>query len=391
VKALAVSEDRRNLEEIRKLCAGMELVTELACHEGSLTGLTNLPVKGEVDVLLLDCRHGGVAPLTELERLMAFYPGLNAILIVDQESPELLMRALRLGVREVIKAPLVADDIRSAFLRILQKLRGGPRGDGKVLAFMSCKGGSGASFLATNMGYALAERTGKRVLLMDLNLQFGDASLYVSDRRPSMTLADLVHDIQRIDMSLLKSALIEVLPNFSVLAAPEDPTQAMDIRPSHIESLIRFVRANYDYVLLDVGRSLDTCSIQALDMADHIYPVLQLTLPFLRDAKRLFDVYRSLDYGVDKVRPILNRVERSPGDLTEEDAEKLLVYKVFATVPNHYKSVTASVNQGVPIIRLDGGSPVTRALQDLTDLITDKPQARNGGLLSRLRLFSRAA
>lgn len=384
MRALVVSEDNRTLDDIRKLAAGVDMVTELTSHNGLLTDLQTLPVKGEVDVLMLDCRHSGAAQLAELERLMAFYPTLNTILIVDQESPDLLLRALRLGVREVIKIPIARDDIASAFHRIVDRAKGHVRGLGRVCAFMSCKGGSGATFLATNTAYALAERAGKRVLLIDLNLQFGDAVLYVSDRRPTITLPDVVRDIQRMDMALLESAVVRVSPGFGVLAAPEDPTQAIDIRPTHIESLIRFARAHFDYVVLDVGRSLDTCSIQALDLSDHIYPVLQLTLPFLRDAKRLFDVFRSLDYGQDKVRPILNRLERSAGDLSEADAEKLLAYKLFTTVPNHYKSVTASVNQGVPIQKLDSGSPVTRSIGTLVTMMTEGATGRSAGLLGRL-------
>ncbi|MGE5472163.1 MAG: AAA family ATPase [Bacteroidota bacterium] len=384
MKVLAVSEDRHHLEQVRKLLAEIDVINELVCHEGSLSGRTTLPVKGDFDVLMLDCRHGGMALLADVEHLSAFYPGLNTILVIEQESPELLLRALRLGVREVLKTPLLAEELSAAYRRIQQKSTAAPKGDGHVLAFMSCKGGSGASFLATNLGYVLAARSGKRVLLIDLNLQFGDAVLYVSDRRPSISLTDVVRDIQHVDMSLIKSAMIEVLPNFGVISAPDDPTESVDIRPSHIEALVRFARANFDYVVLDVGRSLDTCTIQALDLADHIYPVLQLTLPFLRDAKRLFDVFRSLDYSVVKVRPILNRVERSPGDLTEADADKLLSYKVFATLPNHYKSVTASVNQGVPILKLDPGSPVVLALEELTDQIADRPAPGGKGLFARL-------
>ena len=387
MKVIAISGDSRNLEDLRKLATGLELVVELYCHQGDLAGMAMLPVRDEMDVLILDCRHGGSAPIADLERLLGFYPRLNAILVVDQESPELLLRALRAGVREVIKAPVSREDLQVAFHRIHQKSRGAQRGDGQVLAFMSCKGGSGASFLATNLGYVLAQRTDKNVLLIDLNLQFGDAVLYLSDRRPAATLPDVTRDIQRIDLSLLKSAQVEVLPNYSILASADDPTQSMDVRPTHVEALLRFARAHYDYVLLDVGRSLDTCTIQALDLADQIYPVLQLTLPFLRDAKRLFDVYRSLDYGPGKVRPLLNRVERSPGDLNPDDAEKHLYYKVFASVPNHYKSVTASVNQGLPIQSLDAGGPVSRSLQELADRISNRGSTQSRGLLSRL--FSR--
>lgn len=385
MRVLAVAPDRRNLEEVRKLTTGMEAITELTGHEGTLAGLTNLPVKGEPDVLVLDCRQQPMEGLADLERLLAFYPRLKVVLIVDRDSPELLLRALRLGVREVIKAPLSREDIQAAFQHLRQENRAVAGGEGKVLAFMSCKGGSGASFLATNLAYALAEQREKRVLLIDMNMQFGDAVLYVSDRRPRICLPDIVRDIQRIDMALLKSAVIDITPNYGILAAAEDPTQSVDVRPSHVESLIRFARANYDYVVLDVGRSLDTCSIQALDLADHIYPVMQLTLPFLRDAHRLFDVFRSLGYAGEKVRPIVNRVERLSGDLTEKDAEKSLGIKMFATIPNHYKSVSASVNQGIPILKLAPGSPVGACLQELSDRIADiSPSHREKGLLGRL-------
>lgn len=385
MKILAVSEDRRCLDELRQLSPGVDLITGLTCHEGSLAGLAASPAKGGADVLMLDCRQGGATALADLERLAISEPALDTILLVDQESPDLLLRALRLGVREVLKMPLDAGDVAAALRRILQKSAAAPGGDGRVLAFMSCKGGSGASFLATNLGYVLAARTGKKVLLIDLNLQFGDAVLYVSDRRPTVSLVDIARDIQQVDLSLLKSAMVEVLPNYGIIAAPEDPSHSVDIRPSHIESLVRFARGHFDYVLLDIGRSIDTCTIQALDLADEIYPVFQLTLPFLRDAKRLFEVYRSLDYGQAKVRPLLNRVERSAGDLSEDDADRLLPYKVHATVPNHYKAVAASVNQGVPILRFDPASPVTRVLLGLADRIAERrqePVAR--GLFSRL-------
>lgn len=145
MKTLVVSDDRRTLEDIRKLAGGVDLISELTCHAGSLAGMQTLPVKGEVDVLMLDCRHGGAAQLAELERLIAFYPTLATMLIVNQESPDLLLRALRLGVREVIKVPLAREDILSAFHRILDRSKGSVRGLGQVCAFMSCKGGSGAT------------------------------------------------------------------------------------------------------------------------------------------------------------------------------------------------------------------------------------------------------
>lgn len=388
MKVLAVSEDPRLLEELRLQCEGIQGIAALECHAGAIEEMRSLPGRGEVDVLLLDCRQDGVARLAAVERLSAQSTALNTFLMVDHDSPELLLRALRLGIREVIRVPLAHDDLKAAFTHHLSRARGAGRDQGQVSAFVACKGGSGATFLATNMAYALAEQAGKRVLLIDLNLQFGDAVLYVSDRSPPATLPDVLRDVQRLDLSLLESASVKVTPQFSIIAAPDDPTHAMDVRPVQIEALIRFARSHFDHVILDLGRSLDTCTVQALDLADHVYPVLQLTLPFLRDAKRLFEVFRSLDYADGKVRPLLNRVERAAGEITRADAEKLLSYPVFHTVPNHYRSVTSSVNQGVPILKFDRASPVSRSISEIVgELTNQKPVEGGGGVLRRL--FSR--
>jgi len=383
LNALIVTEDSQTLQALEKSLTGAELIASLATFKGTLSGQTSLPAKGDVDLLVLDCSRDATAEIAQLERLLPLYPRLHTILVAPQQSPELLLQALRLGMREVLALPVTKDDMVAALRRISQRSEGATRPQGKVASFISCKGGSGATFLVTNLGYALAEQ-GHKVLLIDLNLQFGDAVLYVSDHRPPSTLADIAREIQRADAGFLASSAVQVLPNYHVLAAPDDPTRAMDVRPAAIDTLIRLARANYDFVLIDLGRSLDGVSVQALDMSDHIYPVVQLTLPFIRDAKRLVDVFRSLDYPAQKIRLIVNRHERS-GDLTLRDLELTVGAKVFATIPNHYGSVAASVNQGVPILKLSSGSPVAKALQQLSSELLDRNAGGgSSGWLSRL-------
>ena len=132
-----------------------------------------------------------------------------------------------------------------------------------MLAFIPCKGGSGATFLATNIAYTLAALENKRVALFDFNLQFGDASLFVYDSPPTTSIADVARQIQRLDGSFLASSMIQVLPNFGVLAAPEEPENAAEIKTEHINSLFQVASKHYDFVILDVGRELDVISIQA--------------------------------------------------------------------------------------------------------------------------------
>ena len=136
-----------------------------------------------------------------------------------------------------------APALEAAVNRMAAKLAG-LRGQttGQVLAFMSCKGGSGATFLATNLGWQLAES--KSVLLIDLDLQFGGALSYVSDGRPSSTIADVAHDISRLDASFLAASAVKVTPSFSILAAPEDPSKAMEVKPEHVFPTEKLVKSS---------------------------------------------------------------------------------------------------------------------------------------------------
>ncbi len=388
MRILGISSDARLLEELNRSLSAQEGITTFQGSRTPLSGQPSLPVQGEFDVLVLDCTTDGDAQLQALERMQPMYPDLQTVLIAGHGSADVLLRALRLGVREVVEPPVSRERLMAALRRIEHSRSGTAQTRARIFSFLSCKGGSGSTFLATNVAYALAAMEKKRVLLVDLNLQFGDASLFVSDRRPSVTIADLAREIERIDAGFLHSSLVEVLPSFGVLAAPNDPAQATEVLPAHIDTILRLARTQYDYVIVDAGRSLDSVSVRALDLSDSVLPVLQLTLPFIRDGKRLIELLRSLDYPAAKIRPIVNRFEKS--ELSVEDLERTLGMKVFATVPNHYASVAASVNQGVPILKLGPGSPVSKALVRLARALVaadERPHEKAGGWFGRM--FSR--
>jgi len=235
---------------------------------------------------------------------------------------------------------------------------------GEVLAFMACKGGSGASFIAANIAHILSTQSERKVALIDLDLQFGNALLLLSDQRAVNDVAEVARSIGRLDADLLRASMVQVSGNLSVLAAPEDLSQALEVKAAHVEAIIKEARQVFDYVVLDVGRSIDTVSLKALDLATHVLPVLQLSLPQIRDAKRLRALFRSLEYAPEKIHWIVNRHQKG-GEIDLEAMEQTLDAKGLTTIPNHFKGVNASVNQGIPIDRLAPGNPVARALADL--------------------------
>jgi pilus assembly protein CpaE len=163
-----------------------------------------------------------------------------------------------------------------------------------------------------------------------------------------------------------------------VLAAPEDPAQASDVAPEHVRAIIHQARSMFEIVVIDAGRSLNTVTLQALDLADRVFAVLQLTLPFIRDGKRLRDVFRSLDYPARKINWVVNRYEKN-SQITLDDLKKTLAIDELTTLPNQYDVVAASVNQGVPVATVAPTSPISRALRDWAQSIApqpDKPRSR---------------
>ena len=383
MRALLISRDSHLYAELASQGAARVPPLHLASTRASLREALDRPDSEPPQLVIVDASDADPSESGLLERLGRQYPSAQLMLLTDQHQHELLITAMRAGVREVLQLPLVHRALHEALDRIAAAAGVTALRDGKVLAFIACKGGSGATFISTNFGYALATLAGKKVLLIDLHGQFGDAALYVSDQKPAMTLSDVCSQIARVDGPFLESCVVHVTPGFGVLAAADDPAHTREAQPEHIDTVLRVARQHYDYVLLDVGRQIDAVSLRALDVTDTIYPVLQLALPDIRDARRLLDIFRSLGYVLDNIRLIVNRYEKG-GKLRLQDLHAALGCEVVHTFPNDYIAVTDSVNQGVPVLQLSRSSAAARSLAEMVAMVTARRVQESKGLLDRL-------
>jgi pilus assembly protein CpaE len=384
MKIAVLSRDERHLIELSRQLRARPGSDEVDMIAGTAARLSTMADEAVPDLLIVDAPRADEGELDQLERLGHLFPRMAFIVLSEDQSQDFLLRAMRAGVREVLAARPVPADLIAAVDHVAEKLGSQGAAQGRVLAFISCKGGSGSTFLATNLAYALSAGGAKRVALIDMNLQFGDASLFVSDSKPLATLSDVATQIHRLDPSFLSSSMVSVTPNFSVLAAPSDPAHASDVKPEHIDAIIKLARRQYDFIVLDVGRSLDPVSIRALDHADTIYPVLQTTLPYIRDGKRLLTVFRNLEYGNDKVELIVNRHDNN-SDIRLKDLEEAFDTTHLRTMPNHYDAAAKSVNQGVPVTRLAPDSQLSMALMAMARGLTGEAEpVQSAGLMARL-------
>lgn len=382
MKVLIISENNKLLESTAKYEGFKQKNISLVTMRTSLLNATQRIASEMPDVVILDVSAGKHHEFELAERFKAQYKNMAFMMMSEDTSSELLIKAIRSGFSEVIPLPITEESLTQALDRYQGKQFTSASNQSKVISVISCKGGSGATFIATNLGYILASLFNKKVLLIDVNQYFGDASMYVSEQKPGMTLADVCNQMNRLDFAFLESSLITVTHNYKILAAAENPATAADVLPEHLETIVRIAKNYYDYIILDVGRQIDSLTVKGLDLSDTIYPVMQLILPYVRDAKNLLNVFKSLGYGSNKVKMIVNRYDKS-SKLKLTDLSGAINVNAAITVPNEYSAVTDSVNQGVSIYKLYKTSPVTKALIGIAESIT-KINVEEKGLMAKL-------
>ena len=303
-----------------------------------------------------------MADLQDLKLAGVASRSVSVILLSSNHSSEFLLAAMREGVREVLPLPPSAAELAAAFQRLftqnhsLEAAISHTATQGKIITFVASKGGSGATFLAANMAQIIAQQYEHQCAFLDLDLQYGDATFYLSDDTSQNNIGDITQQIDRLDAQLLLSSMHHVNPRLSLLAAPKETEAALSISVAQMERVLTLARRQYDWVVLDVARSLDALTIKALDMSDCIFMVTQNVMSSIRSAKRLVQIFRSLGYPDDKLRLILNR-HQTPMLLELPRIADIVGIQVRHTFPNDFSAVSQALNFGKPLAEISPGSP----------------------------------
>ena len=345
-----------------------------------LQGLTS-------DVLIVDCTgEQQVQDIAALEGLITRNPHVVVLMLSQTQESSTMVAAMQAGVREVLLSPPSATDLTTALRRYSLRRKVLPQKSelrAKTIAFMSCKGGSGATFLATNFGDILAKDFGKKTAFMDLDLQCGDAAYYVSAGPNQSDIAELTRQIDRLDAKLLSNSMLHIGPNYDMLSAPEEPEASYAMSVDQLERLLNLVGVNYERVVLDLDRVLDPLTIKALDMSDVVYLVMENLLPFVRDAKRLVAKFRALGYSDEKVRIVVNRYEKN-GTIDVAQIEMAVGLKVSHTIRSSFADVAQAINTGVPITDVNPSNTIVSVLREMARELDGTQAHRSQNWIARL-------
>jgi pilus assembly protein CpaE len=315
-------------------------------------------------------------------------PGIRFIAAGPLLEPELLMAAMRAGVADYLTKPVSGEAFRSALDRIRYLLSGGTKGDvrkpGQIYAFYSPKGGAGTTTTATNFAVVLHRLTGKKTLLVDLDLELGEIALLLGVQ-PRFNFVDMVQNFHRMDAELLASYIERHESGVHLLSAPYQPEKAEVVTGEEIRRILQFLRRHYDYIVVDTSKSFSPATLASLEHADLAFIVTNVDLASLRNLQRGLPLLkRVLGHGESHIRLVVNRYHPE-NDISLDDVQRTLGIPVFHTLVNDYEEVSRSISTGKPIV-LNGKSKFSRDMKALGVAVTGIRGAGDRG--GRLRAIS---
>ena len=355
--------------------------------------LEELKVVGP-DMVFLDLEEDPLLGCKLAQFLSEATPHVRIIAAGTDKSPDFLMQVMQSGISEYLPKPVTSEAMLSAIGRVRRKIGtrstgaaaspGGAarREPGKIMAFYSAKGGSGATTVATNVAIQVHRMTGKRTVLVDLDLELGEIALFLGVE-PRFSFVDLSRNFHRMDSNLLASFIECHESGIHVLSAPYQPERADVVTADQTKQILQFLKQHYQYVVVDLSNSFTVRTVATFEKADEIYLVANVDLPSLRNIQRCQHLMTRLVPGERDLRLVVNRYQ-AESEITLDDVERALGLDVYWALPNDYESVIYSINSGRPVV-LDESCTYTLELQALAAKITGMPasSARRKGWFSR--------
>ena len=330
------------------------------------------------DLLILPLTELGPLQLTALEREIR-KSGILVIGTAPKADSELILRAMRAGIHEFLTFPPDTKELTGAVDRLVRRSSTEAQ-RGQVFAVYGAKGGLGNTTIAVNLAHALAKNHSEgRIALADLVIAGGDVRVLL-DLKPTYDLSSLLEKLDRLDADLLYSLLTLASSGLWVLPGPDNPELDDALDANTTSSIIEHLRAHFAFTVLDCEHHLSERTIAALDAADRILLITQLTVPALRSTQRTLALCRRLGYGDDKLCVVVNRYQSGEA-LTPRDAEDVFKCDLFWKLPNDYRTAAGAQTRGVAITAFDGDSKLAWSFAQLAGKLGGVPATagkRNG-------------
>jgi pilus assembly protein CpaE len=310
--------------------------------------------------------------------------GLSVVL-VSEADPAFLLQAMRAGIKDILSPQADFAEIRVVLERATQSFAIRHRnfahpaaestGKGTVIGVFSPKGGVGKTTLATNIAIGLGQVAPMSVVIVDLDLQFGDVAsgLYLN---PQHTVTDAVSPAASQDTLVLKAYLTVHPANIYALCAPLNPAEGDLITSDQVTRLLEQLSTEFQYVVVDTAPGLPEVGLAAMEQCTDVVWVSAMDIPSLRGLRSGLEILGQLDIIPKSRHMVLNMADPKSG-LSVQDVESTIGCPIDVSVPRS-KMVALSTNRGIPVLQQPTRDPAAKSLQQLVQRLNPmhRPQGR---------------
>lgn len=351
--------------------------------------LLNLIAVQRPEVLILGPGMAGDAALRLATVVDVRFPNVSMVLVSDEDA-EFALQAMRAGIRDVIQASADIPGVRLLLERACHAYASRNRTEnpqpatkqelGLVIGVFSPKGGVGKTTVATNVAVGLGKLAPMGVVLVDLDLQFGDvaSNLYLN---PEYSVLDAVSSSASSDTMVLKAFLTPHPSGIYALCGPKNPAEADNISAAQLAVLLKQLAAEFPYVVVDTGPGLTEHSLAALEQCTDAIWVTGMDVPSVRGLRTGLDVLGSLNLFPESRHVVLNFADSKTG-LSVQDIEATLGAPVDVSIPRS-RGISLATNRGVPLLQDEVRDPATKNLRNLVERFDPQWRARTQRKLHR--------
>jgi pilus assembly protein CpaE len=300
------------------------------------------------------------------------------VLLASGEASALLEEALDADVADVLLLPQLTENVVFAIRKAAhagRRAQARTGRDGRIVTVFCPKGGTGKTVMATNLSTALAKYHGKRTLLLDLDLQFGDAAIMLGVE-PDKTIQDLVTAPGELDPEKLAGYTTRHASGLDVLPAPVRPEDAELVTEQKLTRLLEVAKQSYDAIVVDTSPFFHGPMLATLDRTDELLLLCGLDVPTIKNVRLSIQTLELLSFPPERIRVVLNRANSNVG-MKRSEVEAALETKVRFEIPSD-RAVPLAVNRGNPAVLSDAGCDFSRGVRDMAKglLVPDTAKTR---------------
>jgi len=333
------------------------------------------------DLLILETEDDSAKDFQLIQNLQTSGKVKEVFLTSPRLEPDLLLQALRAGVKEFLSQPINREEVRTGLIKFRER-RGVlqhkdiEKKKGKIIHFISSKGGVGTTTIAVNLAASLCQSNGSSsVALIDMSLPFGQIPIFLNTET-SFNWGEVLRNISRVDETFLMGVLSKHSSGVHVLPSPATLDEVNVETPEMIEKLLSLMRNLFDFTLVDGGQRLDDVSLRILEMSDTVFMVTILNLPCLTNTKKLLWTFQKLGFPPrEAIRIIANRYQKK-SSISLKEAEEAVSEKIHWLVANDYHLTMSAINQGKTISEVASGSEVDKSLKELAGTFLPQGQKK---------------